>query len=198
MKLVLATAWVALALSWAGCSQKKSAVPQEQVFDQVITPEIISAACRMSERFAFHIDNRNNERQYLAEFVIEPKTESTFALCRITVQPGGTKLSDAAYETYKKQIDGIKQNSGDGKLPGYDLFLALGHRAVRFAFISPNGGGDGIVFTTSDRVYDVTVSQENHLETGTINPGIDCETLARTISSRYDRSRPAQDNGLAR
>ena len=170
------------------CSRQPSRTVTPHEFDSLVSKELMSSFARDPMKATFSIADTYEGHQYLLLFDLARATDDIFTLSRIVVMPGGSRLSTEAIAEYKKKISEFEGRSG--KKVFSDLISSypkVGSQSLPVFFASPNGGGWGIVFTTSDGRFDISVTEDSHLYLDMKSPGMDIVGLAKAISEKYDQ-----------
>jgi hypothetical protein len=125
----------------------------------------------------------------LAEFRLGSADPQFFCECTVTVAPSGRLLTPKDIERVRKRVVEYDARVSEPELRcGNMMFPSIGKRALLSLVISPGGGGDSVVFTTSDGRLDVCVSQSNRLKDGIEEPGVDGGRIASELSDQYDKA----------
>jgi len=154
--------------------------------DSIITEELVRSGCKNALPFSFTTEHTIGRRTYHADFEFGPEHPECSTFVTITICRVGKLLDPAEYETTKKQVrEKDKKNPPDRQLEPL-MFPAIGKRAMVGLVLGPGGGGDWLVFTTSDGRFDIKVEQGNRWSEGVEGPIVLCDRIARDICSKYD------------
>lgn len=131
----------------------------------------------------FVSDTVDNKRSYAYTLKFEQTSENQYYLFGVYVSKAGELLDIKEFDKDYKNF--VSKNPKPKKIE--IEFPNIGKRARRDAgFFGPGGSSYGLVFTTSDGLYDVKLVESLLLPANVAPPNIDIRQFARTISSAYD------------
>jgi len=177
-----------------------SCLPQSRfaAFDPIVTEDLIREGCEHDIPFEFAMSQTPTKRSYDATFLFGPEHPECSAYATITIARAGVLLDPERYEWHKRIVRNMdKDNPPDMRWAPY-LLPNIGRKAIAGFALGSGGGGDFLVFTTSDGRFDVQIEQGNRLPEDMDGPGVLCEKIAREISRRYNtRTRNSPENHAA-
>ncbi|MBN1919069.1 MAG: hypothetical protein JW889_14280 [Verrucomicrobia bacterium] len=155
------------------------------MFDSIVTENLIRHGCENEVPFEFGTSESPGERCYSAGFVFGPDYPNSHAYVSVTVARAGKLLDLREYHRFKRKVRMEDKDQPHDMQWGSSLFPDIGRRAMVGLVLSPNGGGDAVVFTTSDGRFDIKVEQGNHLAKGLEGPNVLCGKIAREVCRLY-------------
>ncbi len=156
-------------------------------FDTIVTEDLVRNACKHDvPPFSFGVKQADGQRVYGVASNFGPEHPECNAYVTVTVCKAGKLLDVTEYEKSKTEIkERDMKNPDDMRLEPF-LLPDIGKRAMAGFALGPGGGGDWLIFTTSDGRYDVKVEQGNRLSEGVQGPTVLCDKIARDICTAYD------------
>ena len=169
-----------------GCSRRVGAPAYAQQFDELINRELIQQAVGNRVEFSFTKTHSPTQLEYQIGFPLGTTNAGMYSYGWVCVAPAGHLLDVSKYEKRRSQIAEMDTHRPPDERLGPMMFPPLGKRAAVGIVYGPNGGGETIVFTTSDGNFDVEVSQRNHSKKEQKVPTLDTGKLAEELCKRYD------------
>jgi hypothetical protein len=155
-----------------------------KVFDSFLNEKFIKSNINQNRDFDFKIDNIDNKRSYSYTLKFKQTSENQYFLFGVVVAKAGVLLNKDEYEAERKKIE--RKKSDPSVLE--TQFPNIGKRAMKeTGFFGPGGSSYGLVFTTSDGLYDVKLVISLLLPDTIDSPEIDIRNAAQLISNAYDK-----------
>jgi hypothetical protein len=160
-----------------------------RVFDPVVTPAVVAAACR--ERLVAERRQPSDDggaRRYRFEHQFPGRRPDEHHVVDVSVAPAG-RLLDVA--RYNERLAAFRRAYAD-RGPDYlkSQFPEIGRRAqLEILGVGPGGASSAVTFTTADERFDVRVVVSMLLPDGVKGPDCGVDSVARAIATRYDEAR---------
>ena len=168
------------------CGEKRSL----WLFDKVVTKEVAMGKGADGFNFSSGAAERHNVKNYIFEYQFEKAVPYHHYICSISVAEAGTFIDPKVYEKEYGRLKSEYMKSSPGRWWQQLLidFPKVGKRA-RWGHITAGPGGTtfGLLFTTSDGMYDVKILISNLLPDTIEGPDLDIEQIAVGISDRYNK-----------
>lgn len=149
----------------------------ENVFSKIINKKLISNTLHNKLTFNFTQENVKNKIYYVNVSYNFP--DDSYATITIEVTKHGLLLSKEKYMKQREKISKLNKK-------WLELFFPdIGKMAVYGFALGPNGGGDGITFTTKDEKYDIKIDQSSHMNKD-FSLDLSTISLAVVIEKKYN------------
>lgn len=167
-------------ISFTACSSNSPSIIHSgfDIFDSFLNNQFVKNKLNQDYPLEFIVDTLDNKKSYSYTLKFNQINENQYYLFGVAVAKAGVLLNADELKSDKKNADSSLNEIN---------FPRIGKRAKReTGFFGPGGSSYGLVFTTTDGLYDVKIVVSMLLPENVDSPDIDIRHAARTISNIYD------------